>query len=116
MRVGKVAAAGSYNFRTAPEEARMRAKLFAVGLSVATVLAGAAQAQAPAQQPTQTQDSDATWRQCANGIVDPVAAIKACNAIIQSGQESRANLSRAFVNRSTAHAGKGRNDLAIDAT
>ncbi len=64
---------------------------------------------APAVLPGQTRDKN--WKQCKSD--DPERSVKACSALIQSGQEKGINLAKAFCGRGLAYARKGEYDHAI---
>jgi lipoprotein NlpI len=57
------------------------------------------------------QTRDDYWKQCAGTEPDP--KIAACTALIQSGQETPDNTSKAFNNRGNGHSAKGEFALAI---
>jgi tetratricopeptide (TPR) repeat protein len=72
----------------------------AISLSLAASLSGSARA----------QTRDQNRQRCAD--VNPDISISGCTGMIQSGQETSANLAIAYYNRATADGDKGEYDLA----
>src|SRR6476660_3612499 len=56
-------------------------------------------------------DSKKEWDDCAS--TDPDRSIKACNAIISRGKETKVNLAIAYYNRGNDYQAKGDHDQAI---
>jgi len=81
----------------------MRAKRFAVVVSLCLAFAGNALA----------QSEDANWKICGNDSANPDLRIAACTAIVQSGQETAENAAIAYYDRGNAYDDKDQLDRAI---